>query len=206
MPINLYAVPDTGIDIDIEPTPKKKKGNPGSSGYDRRADDWYREDPSVVRALLNAERFYGTIVDPACGAGTIPKACWEHGYTACGFDIADRGFGGPRQDFFETDYSWADSLIANPPYSVLEKFALKAIGEAKHKVALLIPLARLEGDGRFQRLFEPHPPSRVLVFRNRINVPPGDADVPAKGGKVAFCWLIFSKDHRGPSQLDWIRA
>ncbi len=192
--------------VNLTPIPKSPKGNARGSGYGRNADDWYQETPEAVRALLRAERFYGVTLDPACGAGTIPKTFQEFGLDCLGSDLVDRGYGLTGVDYLTQPDQGVDNLAANPPYNLLEPFVLKMIAEAKHKVAVLTRLAWLEGDGRYRRIFEPHPPSRVLVFRNRISVPPGGADIKPTGGSVAYCWVIYNRDHRGPTELDWIRA
>jgi len=193
------------VTVNLTPVPESPKGNARGSGYERNTDDWYVEPIGAVVALLGAERFWGTIVDPACGGGNIPKVCEAAGLKCFGYDLVDRGYG-EQADYLTQDFSWADHLISNPPYELLEQFALKAIDEIQHKVALLVRLSWLEGEGRYRRIFEPHPPSRVLVFRNRISCPPGGTEVKAKGGAVAYAWVIFDKGHRGPTQLDWIRA
>lgn len=183
-----------------------RKGNPRGSGYVRNLDDWYCEPIKATVALLGAERFWGVIVDPACGQGNIPRTCQAAGLDCRGFDLVNRGYSQDPVDFMAADYSWADHIVSNPPYDLLEPFVLKAIAEAKHKVAILVRLAWLEGDGRFKRIFEPHPPARILVFRNRISCPPGGVDMPAKGGAVAYCWVVWDRDHRGAPHLEWIKA
>ena len=67
------------------------RGNPRSSGYERAANDWYREPAWLVDALLEHELFVGTIWDPACGGGTIPGRCKAWGYDTMASDIVDRG-------------------------------------------------------------------------------------------------------------------
>lgn len=181
------------------------KGNARGSGYERAKNDWYTESPAAVRALLASEPFWGTIHDPACGAGNIPKTCIEMGHAATGSDLIDRGYGQTGFDYLESNQRH-DNLVSNPPFNLSEKFALKALAEARHKVALLVRLSWLEGDGRHKRLFKPHPPARVLVFINRLSMPPGGVDMPAKGGAVAYAWVVWEKGHRGPTQFDWIRA
>lgn len=183
-----------------------RKGNARGSGYEKVVNNWYIEPISAVVALLGAERFWGTIVDPCCGKGTIPTTCRVAGLDCRGFDLVNRGYSQDPIDFFTSDYSWADHIICNPPFDLLEKFVLKAIGEAKHKVAVLVRLSWLESDGRYKRIFEPYPPAHIWVFRNRISCPPGGTDIPAKGGAVAYAWVVWNKEHRGQTTLDWIKA
>jgi hypothetical protein len=195
-----------------------KKGAPRGSGYERVANDFYVEPASAVRALLGAERFWGTIWDPACGSGTIPEVCREQGLDTFGTDIVDRGYKRmwSERNFLDCEPpADFDMVITNPPYHIAEAFTRRAVEITPHKVAILVRLAFLEGERRYQRLFKPLPPTRVLVFRNRVSCPPGRpttefgddfTPITPKGGAVAYCWIIWSKDHRGPTQTDWIKA
>lgn len=187
------------------------KGNPRSSGYDRADADWYVEEPSAVRALLERERFDGAILDPACGCGNIPLVCREFGYEAEGRDIVDRGFG-PVQDFFRSSAPVAN-IITNPPYAAgAIKFAAHALRIARRKVAILELLSWLEGERRGRSLFDLNKLARVWVFRGRQNMPPGEAAfgpggerLPQEGGFRAFAWYVFDHAHDAPTwQGGWI--
>lgn len=178
----------------------------------RQANDWYREPAWAVDALLDAERFVGSIHDPACGAGMIPDRCRARDLYATGSDIVDRGW----PDVGILDFAAAapddfsdrpDNIICNPPFELAECFIDHALGIARFKVAMLLRLAFLEAgtDPRKpksvlrRRVLEEAPLARVLVFASRVSMPPGDVAVEAKGGAVAFCWLIWDHDHRGPA-------
>lgn len=183
------------------------KGNPRSSGYDKVEYEWYVEPSEAVRALFKSELFVEDIYDPACGGGTIlAVACNEFSLRVNGSDIVDRGSGYPVSDFLTCQPDLWGNIITNPPFGLAEEFALRAIQMSRYKVAIFIRLAWLEGEGRYKRLFNLHPPSRVLVFRNRMSCPPGGRGIPAKGGSMAYCWVIWDKHHRGPTQLDWVRG
>lgn len=182
------------------------KGNSRHSGYEKVEHEWYVEPQVAVRALIKAERFFGNIWDPSCGGGTIPEEFRVFGFDVRGSDIADRGYGQTGINFLECRNEIADNIIMNPPFGLAEAFALHAIRIANHKVAVFIRLAWLEGEGRYSRLFSEYPPARVLVFRNRMSCPPGGKNIPAKGGSMAYCWVIWDRGHHGPTQLDWVRG
>lgn len=174
------------------------KGNARASGYVRQADDWYREPRWSIDALLDAERFAGTIHDPACGSGNIPMACRAHGYIATGSDIVDRGFNGPVVDFLIDD-SRVANFITNPPFNLSEKFVLHALERCDQrtgKVAVLQHTSWLEGRGRHVRLFSLGHLLRVWQFKARVSMPPGDSNAEAKGGSKAFAWCVFAPWHR----------
>lgn len=185
-----------------------RKGNPRGSGYDRAANDFYVEPEAAVWALLNAEKFFGRTHDPACGSGTIPTVFRKAGLACTGSDLVDRGFtdGAHGVDFLTAPQAKVDNIVSNPPYNLAEEFALRALSRANHKVAFLVRFAWLEGIGRRRRLFQPHPPSRVLVFSNRISCPPGLSDVKPKNGAVAYAWVIWNSDFRGPTEFDFVLA
>lgn len=183
-------------------------GNPRGSGYDRAAHDWYREPKEAIDMLLDVESFHGTIHDPACGSGTIPKACEERGHYVVGSDLIDRGYGKTGIDFLKTG-TVNDNIVTNPPYNLARDFIEHGLRLARRKVAVLVRLAFLEGQRRGV-LFDDSPFARVWVFRNRISMPPGESDVEAKNGSVAFCWCVW--DHALPKdewglgpRLNWLR-
>lgn len=177
-------------------------GNPRGSGYERADADWYVEPVEATLALLAVERFVGAVHDPACGQGNIVKACKQRGLDAYGSDLHDRGFGATGINFLDHEHE-ADNIITNPPFSLAEEFLVRALQVARFKVAILCRLAWLEGRRR-AALLQRAPLARVWVFANRINVPPGGLDLPAKGSAVAYAWFVFDHDHQGPASLGWV--
>lgn len=173
----------------------------------REPDDFYQEPAWAVEALLDAEPFLGPVYDPACGEGTIPEACIRRGIYAHGTDLIDRGYGTSGVDFlFGTlPAERPVSIICNPPYRTAEAFILRALGFAQHKVAMLVRLPFIEGQRRQEMLFGPHPPARLWQFCRRVSMPPAGRGIKASGGSVAFCWLVWATDHRGPPTLGWLK-
>jgi hypothetical protein len=189
-----------------ETAPAIFKGNPRGSGYERAEHEWYVEQPSAVRALLRHETFRGPVHDPACGGGNIPRTLREAGYyTATGADIVDRGFGEVRD--FLTDQRRYANIVTNPPFKLAVDFAERAIASLDNdagKVCIIQRLAWLEGNARYQRLFEGGLLHRVWVFRSRISMPPGGVDVPAKNGSVAYAWFVFLRIRCHQTALEWL--
>jgi hypothetical protein len=171
--------------------------------YRRHPFDYYREDAGCVHKLLDAVTFDGAIHDPACGAGNIPRTAAGRGYAATGSDIVDRGFG-TVIDFLE-DRSPRCNIVSNPPYVLAERFVLHALSIVENRVAVLVRLAFLEGQGRRKRLYLPHPPEQVLVFATRPSMPPGDLQIEATGGKVAYAWVVWLKGWASrKSTIGWL--
>lgn len=177
--------------------------------YDRSAQDWYVEPAWAVEALFDAHRIVGPVIwDPACGRGTIVMTAMQWGYDAIGSDIADRADGRfHTADFLRNPLGWtADTIVCNPPYALAEPFIRQALAHTREQVAMLLRLSFLESAKRGP-LFDTTPLAKVLVFRRRVSMPPGDllaaGEVEPKGGAIAFGWFIWDHRHQGPPQLGW---
>lgn len=189
--------------------------------YARASKDWYIEPESLVHSIIDNERFIGTVLDPACGLGTIPRACRSRGMEAYGSDISYRGYGLPFVDFTDDrlggKFRWGlrktqiDNVFSNPPYrrDVLTPFLHRALEIARHKVALILPLAFLTGQTRRDTLFNGKTPlARVLVCSARPSMPPGHllvtGEMTAKGGKQDYAVFVWAHDHRGEPVVRWL--
>jgi hypothetical protein len=179
------------------------KGNARSSGYELAEYEWYVEPVRAVEALLRVETFAGSIHDPACGGGTIPRCASVAGYHATGADIVDRGYG-PVRDFLSDTGQYAN-VVTNPPFKIAVPFALHALARTSGKVAILQRLSWLEGAARHKALFAPGYLRRVWAFSSRISMPPGGTDIPATGGAVAYAWFVFEPTPApGQVALGWV--
>lgn len=183
--------------------PKPRRNHPADP------NDFFIEPEWCVRALLDAERFVGPIWDPACGSGTIVKACTARGIEAVGSDLVDRGFGGV-QDFLAPgfDFVGVQNIVANPPYARAVDFILRALDVADRKVAMIVQEKFLYS-GKRHALFAATPLARIYFLSDRPSMPPGDkflaGEIEAKGGSVNYCWLVWSHDHQGPPTAHWLR-
>lgn len=164
--------------------------------------DWYVEPSWTVHALFDRVRFVGLIHDPACGGGTIPRVARERGFIATGSDLVDRGFGQGGIDFLN-DHERRSNIVCNPPYKLAEQFVRHALDVTEFKVAVIVPLNFAAGQGRWHSLFLPHPPAREVVLSRRPSMPPGGTDIPAKNGTTDYCWLVWDRDHDGPTIKKW---
>ena len=186
--------------------------------YARDPHDWYVESPACTRALLRAERFYGTIHDPACGQGNIVGACREAGLFAFGSDVVRRveedndWFVGERDFLADTTAIVCDSIITNPPFfkaKGTEAFIRKALKVARHKVAIFTDVKFLAGGKRASGLYAEHPPSRVWILSPRPSCPPGEflkAGNRAAGGTADWCWLVWDlTTPPAPTQIHWLQ-
>jgi hypothetical protein len=167
-------------------------------------------EPSwVSRRLFNIEVFAGVVCDPACGFGRILKSASAAGYQTRAYDIADRGYrylDGVRDFLVATDP--VDNIVSNPPYHLLERFALHALELARIKTALLIPVRRLNA----ATWLEATPLTAIHLLTPRPSLPPGrvalDLESQGKqpsGGTQDYCWLVFQHGHNGPATVGWLR-
>lgn len=180
-------------------------GETSGEGYVRDGLDYYVEPEWTVDLLLDEEKFDGSIWDPACGSGTIIRACKKRRMAASGSDIAGRGY--HRFDFLSPGRSWVSNIICNPPYVLAQEFAEKALTVANHKVALLVQAKFLFSQKRYP-LFDRHPPARLYFLSTRPSMPPGDrymaGTIEAKGGKTDFLWMVWCRDEHGPTTAHWL--
>lgn len=173
------------------------------SGHERVEGDFYVEEPWAAAALFRAESFIGTVLDPACGIGTIIRGAQAAGLPASGSDLHDRGAGRPGLDFLSDSYPLrTDNIVTNPPFSLAMQFARRALEVVDHKIALLVRLNFL-ASARRRLFFEHSPLARVLVFSDRIRVAPAGQEL-GNNPSVDHCWIIWNHGHQGPPTLGWL--
>lgn len=183
------------------------------SEYQRDPLDFYKEPAWSVELLAEAERFTGSIWDPACGSGTIPKVFAARGHLVRASDIADRGQE-IQADFLglATLNDEADNIVSNPPFKLAKAFAERALDLARDKVALLVQLKFLAAHARYP-LFTESPLKRVLIMSSRPSMPPGhtldedgmlDGKEPS-GGSIDFAWILFEHGFCGEPTISWLK-
>lgn len=141
--------------------------------------------------------------EPACGEGHMVRPLLEYFRLVYASDVHNysAAFAGQHsvRDFltpWETpallETQPPDWIITNPPYRLAAEFALRAFEIAAEGVALLVRTQFLEGGGRYDRLFAPHPPTWILQFCERVPMLAGRLD--AKGSTAsAYCWVVWTE-------------
>lgn len=165
--------------------------------------DFFPTPPWATYALIDNERFAGTIWESACGDGAMSEVLKETGCPVDSSDLYDRGYGEIGHDFLGSDRR-VPNIITNPPFNSAEGFVASALRQAEQKFALLLRLAFLEGANRTRTIFHAHPPSRVWVFSERITFYPKNA-VRAGSGTTAYAWFVWDKTHDGVTELGWFK-
>lgn len=172
----------------------------------RQKDDWYPTPEEASHALLSVETFSPTIWECACGDGSLSWVLRDAGYKTIDTDLNDYGFGQGGIDFLMEQKAAAPNIVTNPPYKLANQFILHAIHLGIEKHAWLLRLAFLEGQERYDSIFRLHPPADVYVFSKRLTIWRGDENDAwyGKTGKTAYCWMVWKKGWRGPTQMGWL--
>jgi hypothetical protein len=120
----------------------------------------------------------------------MSKVLEEKFYRVFSTDLHDYGYGETGVDFLSPLSNSVEYIITNPPFNKAEQFALTALHRATKGVALLVRSSFLEGVGRYQRLFTPHPPSQVIQFCERVPMLKGRLD---RFGSTAtsYAWIVW---------------
>jgi len=174
----------------------------GATAY-ARVDEHYVEPHWVSERLFQEEKFTGGIYDPACGLGRIVESAIDAGHIAHGADLVDRRGRGNVQDFLLDHTSAPNNIVSNPPFDIFEAFTKHALERASHKVALIMPTARLNA----ARWLYDTPLQSVWLLTPRPSMPPGHvirANGKVGGGKSDYCWLVFEHGYSSHPELKWL--
>ncbi len=168
------------------------------------ADFWPTPD-WVTEALLARETPRGRVWEPACGDGAMARVIERAGHRVEATDLHDRGYGRGAVDFLmELGMpTGCQSIITNPPFNLGTRFLRHALQMEPHLLALFLPLTYLEGAER-GGIFDQRPPSRVWVFRRRVQLwHSGVAQAGMSGGTKAFAWFVWQRHHPA-APVAWI--
>lgn len=178
--------------------------------FEREENDHYVEQDWTVDLLLDAITFTGSVWDPACGFGTIPKACQRAGIKhVIGTDLIDRGYGTGGQDFLKFSRKLIrreDNIITNPPYKHTEDFIHQGLKFSRDKAAFLVPLKFLASNSRYP-LFTQLPIWRVCILSSQPSMLPGRLLASGQkpgGGSVDYCWIVFKHGYTGTPGTIWL--
>jgi hypothetical protein len=177
--------------------------NTGQHAHSERGLDLYETAPCAVEALLRVEQLPRHVWEPATGRNAISDVLRAHGHHVVASDIVD--YGVPLDfvaDFLTTKKMPAgcSAICTNPPYQIATDFARHALDLAPH-VYLLCRLAFLESKKRTD-ILEHRGLARVFIFRDRLPMMHRDGwSGPRASNSMAFAWLLWNRQHRGPAEL-----
>lgn len=169
--------------------------------------DFWATPPQATEALLNMEDFSSTILEPACGDGSMSEVLCEKYKEpyVISMDIVDRGYSKQREtmNFLEMPDVWFyNNVITNPPFNLAEEFIWKALEVATEKVAMLLKLEFLQAIGRYD-LFKGTPLKKVLIFSYRVPFRQSGYEEPITNQRHA--WYIWEHGHEGLAEIDFIK-
>ncbi|CUT12513.1 Mlr8507 protein [Bradyrhizobium sp.] len=174
--------------------------------------DYFPTPPCATRALvelvfkhLKVSVGSASAREPACGEGHIAEVLAEYFSEVSASDIFDYGYGELGDFLDEHTSQTADWFITNPPFDEkAEAFLSRMLRLARVGVAMFVRLQWLEGEGRYERIFDPAmtPPTLVAFFSERIALCKGRWD-PEGGTATAYIWLVWIKGHK-PQAPFWI--
>jgi hypothetical protein len=175
----------------------------------KKSLDDFPTPPWAARALV--ENVLGsdnvrelTCLEPACGRGHMSVALAEYFRSVESQDVFDYGFG-PVVDFLQTRYPDGsfDWVITNPPFRLAEDFIVRALPIARVGIAMLVRTVFIESVGRYERLFQPIPPTYVAQFTERVPMVKARLDKKASTA-TGYAWLVWIKNLQGKRELLWI--
>jgi hypothetical protein len=164
--------------------------------------DFYPTPEWATVALIEHEKFEGSIWEPACGDGAMARVLQTTGCPVIPTDLFDRGYGTVGEDFLLSNRV-ADNIVTNPPFNSAEGFVRHGLAQSKRKLALLLRLAFLEGGNRYKTIFSRTPPTRTWVFSERITFYPKGAK-RLGSGTTAYAWFVWDKSDLGRAELRWL--
>lgn len=179
----------------------------------RNDNDLYPTPPLATHILQKYIDLPKNIVEPCAGRGNISIELIRHGHNVESFDMFEYEDSlcaiTTGQDVLTLQKPLgAAALVTNPPYHKDLPRLIAEKGVKEYDVtALFVRLTFLEGKKR-KKLFTEHPPSNIIFLSDRIRFDTGLIEPIEKkdqlGGMIAYCWIIFRKDHIGPTNLRWV--
>lgn len=144
-----------------------------------------------------------SVREPAANRGHMVKPLSEYFKEVIASDVHDYGAGFPVQDYLfpgpDAQVSWT---ITNPPFRLAQQFIERGLEFSRAGVAVIVRLAFVEGQGRYDQLFSINPPTAILQFAERVVMHKGRL-APEGSTATAYCWLVWDKCEKG-TRFDWI--
>ena len=179
----------------------------------RNKNDLYPTPPLATFILQKYIDLPKTIVEPCAGRGNISIELTRNGYNVRSFDLYDYSdklcpiITGKDVLTLEKQVGY-NGLVTNPPYfkNLPEKILIKSL-EDYDLTALFVRLTFLEGKRR-HGIFSKNTPSDILFFSDRVKFKSDAPEAINKneqiGGMIAYMWIVFRRNHVGPTNLRWV--
>jgi len=173
----------------------------------KKIADFYPSPPHVTEALMRREKFEGLIWECASGAGDISRVL-ERTNPVFSSDIRKEPevYGRKGMNFLLSNRDKVPNIVTNPPFMKAVDFVIHAKRRADKKIAMLLPLAFLEGRERFvERIFNhsAFPLKKVYVFCKRPEFKRGGVSGD-NGMMVGIAWFVWEKGWTEAPTVGWI--
>lgn len=166
---------------------------------ERLTHDEYETPDEVTSLLFRYVKFFGPVLEPACGSGRIVQNIEARGLKVEARDIR------AGQDFLDTYDTWHGDIITNPPYheGMADSFVARALAITTGKIAMLLQSGFLFGDKRTRSLYEAFPPAMVITVPWRILFYLGKSDETIRSQAYNHCWFVWDNQRleRAQTQL-----
>lgn len=175
-------------------------------GENRESSDFYPTPEYVTEALLEREKFVGSIWEPASGDGSMSKVLEKYYGNVTSSDIRTGKdvYGYQGIDFLTTPISKTHNIVTNPPFKYGKDFVIQAKKIACFKIAMFLKLSFLEGAKRHDFFKDKDfPLKKIYVFSKRVTLSPKGI-VPKNKGLIAYAWYVWDKEHEGEATINWI--
>lgn len=124
-------------------------------------------------------------------------------------DLVYRNYGEGGKDFLSSNFSEADLIITNPPFSLINEFTLQALKLSKRYVIFLAKIQTLETLER-KSILENSPLKYVYVHSSRQATGKNGEPLDPSGKKWAttmcLAWFVWDKEYKGEPIIRFIGA
>jgi hypothetical protein len=191
----------------------------GDRVHPNGARDFFPTPPFATRALVECVfphlpahfGWHEAVWEPACGDGHMAAVLAEYFgtvYSSDKYNYSKNGRYPPgwmgQIDFLKSGDRLYDWIITNPPFKHLsEYFVHLALKQASRGVAMFFRSQWLETVGRYERIFQPHPPAIIAQFAERVPLCKGRWN-PDGSTATSYCWIVWLKGHSGPTEFMWV--
>lgn len=146
------------------------------------------------------------ILEPCAGMNDIASFLVNKGYTVYTNELypVDGFCYNTTMDYLDDDV-WLGNhevIVTNPPYNKATEFILKGFEHAPIQWHFL-RLSFLEGQARFDELFNLGKLSDVYIFTYRVSCPKG-VNREKTANSVCYAWYRFDKYYVGEPRLHWL--
>ena len=181
-----------------------------TNGSERDKHDFYATNPKAIYA--SKEMFVETklshkVWECACGEGNISEALKALNYKVFSSDLIDRGYADRQIDFLNYEKQDVDyDIVTNPPFKLAKQFIEKSMDILKfgRKSYWFVKIQFLESANR-KKLFDKFPPKYIYAFSERQSCTKNNKpEIYGWGGTFFYCWIIFEKGWKGPTEMRWI--